>query len=47
MATASRYQLVYVNPDGSIVNGPLSAHWEAEAFLLDLQTGIIIEMERR
>jgi hypothetical protein len=42
----SRYELVYLNPDGSW-SRCLAAHWDAEPFLLDLQTGILVEMERR
>lgn len=43
----NRYQLVYVNPDGTLTESPLAAHWDAEPFLLDLQMGIIVEMEKR
>lgn len=46
MAHSNRYELVYLNPDGSWSH-VLGSHWDAEPFLLDLKTGILVEMERR
>jgi hypothetical protein len=38
------YQLLYFNPDGSWSH-LLGAHWDAKPFVLNLQTGILLDME--